>query len=280
MSEMETADVVWRFSGVIDVAIMARGGKIVSLVGPDGHEWLAQPAGPIPRRPVPVFTDAEMCGWDECAPTIETCVVDGVTYPDHGELWSLEWAVCETTADSCLLAFERPRGDYRLERRASVTGTTLRLDYAVTAASRPLPWLWVAHPQFAVSPEARVDWPGIGAPFADTDRDGAPLVPWDDALARIGTLPQGGSRKFYVDPRTPVSSATLHDDGRTLRMEWTAALRYLGFWFERSRFARTDIIAIEPASGYYDALTRALALERVPVLAPGETLTWTVTMTL
>jgi len=277
MTQDESAPVVWRAEGTdIGVAIMARGGKIASLTGPDGHEWLAQAAGPIPVDPTPVFTDAEMCGWDECAPTITPCRQDGIDYPDHGELWANPWELVESDATSCALAFTSPRGDYRLERRASVTGSTLAITYCVTALGRPIYWFWTSHPQFAVGEGAFITWAGQGAPIADTDQAGAPLKPWDPDFARIGTLPQHGSRKFYLNPAEFVASAQIHDDGRVLQMSWNKGLPYLGFWMERSRFARTDIIALEPSVAYYDDLSLAVGLGTAPLLPPGRPYFWDV----
>ena len=275
------AEAVWRSHGTdVGVAIMLRGGKITSLTGPDGHEWLAQPEGAVPCDPPHVFTEAEMCGWDECAPTIDPCVLGDVSFGDHGDLWARQWELLDGTATACRLAVLGPRGDYRLERAATVLDRTLRLDYTVTALGGPVPWLWAAHPQFAVGPDASVDWPGRGRPVADVEAEGAPLVPWNESWSSIGTLTRGGSRKFYVDPATSVRSADLHDDGRTLHMAWAGDLPYLGFWFDRARFARTDVIAIEPTSGYYDNLERAVRNGRVTVVAPGRHCEWSLTVTL
>ncbi|MDQ1552751.1 MAG: hypothetical protein QOD50_2173, partial [Actinomycetota bacterium] len=70
-----------------------RGGKIISLRGPDGREWLAQPADPsrAPDRGDAVYTLSDPASWDECAPSIDACEVGGRAVPDHGDLWTAEW---------------------------------------------------------------------------------------------------------------------------------------------------------------------------------------------
>lgn len=71
------------------------GAKIVSIVyKPTGKEWLLDSGNRLLQQPEygSTFVDWDMSGWDECFPTIESCMIGidrKIQLPDHGELWSL-----------------------------------------------------------------------------------------------------------------------------------------------------------------------------------------------
>ena len=72
-----------------------RGGKITSLRGAGGREWLAQ-TELLDRSPSGLdFVAAAMSGWDECAPSIDPGELDGVRFSDHGDLWDRSWTVLD-----------------------------------------------------------------------------------------------------------------------------------------------------------------------------------------
>lgn len=250
----------------------ARGAKITSLVDGRGVQWLAQGTGvQVPAGAA--FTDAEMAGWDECAPSIVACELEGRVIPDHGDLWD---SVFDATGSTV-----RRRGDgYLFERTIEPTETGLRFRYEATATDGALPFLWAAHPQFVAPPGTRIALPPQAARVVDvTDgdvvTDGTPTLRWDGELATIDTVEDGGSRKLYVDPATPVFEASLvRPDGATLSMHWSPESPYLGLWYDNRAWSREPVIALEPSTGYYDSLARALAMNRVAILDPGHPLRW------
>lgn len=254
--------------GLTAVVDPARGAKITSLVDADGVEWLAQaePGAPVGAA----FTDAEMAGWDECAPSIVACTVDGAPVPDHGDLWNVPF---EELPDGTLRAHGASL-DYRFERRIEPTSDGLRLHYSALALSRPIPFLWAAHPQFLAPHGTRVVVPGVVV-VEDVMVHPRASMPWSDELSTIDTVREGGCRKVYVLPERAVASADLlRGDGRTLRMSWSAAAPYLGIWFDHGAYSREPVIALEPCTGYYDSLETALALARVAYLEVGTPLEW------
>lgn len=87
-----------------------RGGKITSLRDRRGKEWLL--TGTLaPARTGGAFVDAEMFGWDECAPTVDATTLPAtgttrngtpdntpsstppVALSDHGDLWDQAWEI-------------------------------------------------------------------------------------------------------------------------------------------------------------------------------------------
>lgn len=262
--------------GLDAVVLPTRGAKIISLRDARGVEWLAQPDRPIgaPARPGDDFLSAEMAGWDECAPTIVACEVDGIPLADHGELWTMDF----TGAGATVSAHDPTLGyDFRRTIRPVVGG--LVFDYEVTGGSRSFPFLWAAHPQFRAPAGTRIELPTSVTTVIDVMDDGLPELPWSDQLASIDTIPDGGYRKLYPHPEHGVSSARLvHPDGAALEMEWTSACPYVGLWFDKFAFRSEAVIAIEPSTAYFDSLTTAVALGRASGVESAGSLAWTVTV--
>jgi len=288
------------------VTVPGMGAKLVSLVHkPAAHEWLLGPAD-RPFRPVPYgasFVDQDMSGWDEMFPTIEACPYPGegpyagAALPDHGEVWALPWDVTDAADGRLTLRVEGRALPYRLTRTLSLPDArTLRLDYAATnTGDAPLAALWAAHPQFAVTPATEVRlpdavadvisvgalpaWAPVGMRLAwpvASDPDGQPFP-----LDRVTSAALRRSRKVYLLPEQGVSWAALVEPGagHWLRLEWDPAqVPYLGIWADEGHYNPALTIALEPSTGFYDSLARAWEAGRVPVLSPGDTLTWGLTV--
>jgi hypothetical protein len=253
----------------------ARGGKIRSLRGPDGREWLAQPANPLraPDRGDAVFSLSELAGWDECAPSIDACEVGDRAVPDHGDLWTVEWAVESSTPDSLELSVTGRSLGYRLQRRTTATSTGVRFDY-LASAEIATPFLWAAHPQFVSPPGSVLELPEFVTDVVDVIDPGQPVLTWSIDLATVDSLPAGGCRKLYVDSAVRADRATLrHPDGTSLTMTWQNC-PYLGLWFDNGAYSREPIVAIEPSLGYRDSLSWAVEHGDAPILAPGRDLRW------
>lgn len=263
----------WSSGGTSVTMVPARGGKIVSLIDPSGREWLAQGDGRPPERPGVPFESAEMCGWDECVPTIEPSITaSGRAAPDHGDAWSRGWQ--ERGRDR--FAVGLPSVDARLERGIAIDPRgEVTLDYRVSAGVTPATVLWAAHPLFRTEPSDRVV---IDAP--DPLWDVSASVPRRmteaaDAALNAAREP-GATAKFYTDVAARPRWARIdRSDGVGLKLSWSgAAIRTLGVWIDRGRFATEDVVAFEPATGWYDSLERAHRGDTVLRLQPGESAEW------
>lgn len=247
-----------------------RGAKIVSLLDGNGHEWLLPPREPASPLPVgTAFTDAEMGGWDECAPSIVACPApDGRRVSDHGDLWDVEW-----TGDGATLTAHGRALDYEFSRSIELADAGLRFTYTVLA-HEDTPFLWAAHPQFSAPAGSRV--------LLDTASvvdvlDGAETrSDWPAELSEMDSVPAGGCRKVYVEPAAHVDHAVLDVPGRgRLTVSWDAGvLPYLGVWFDNGAYAREPVVALEPSTGYYDSLAVAARNERVLRLRAGQPVQW------
>ncbi|WP_062210989.1 hypothetical protein [Demequina oxidasica] len=267
MTELATE----RFTVVVD---LERGAKITSLLDHTGREWLAQAAPGASRRAGAAFTDAEMAGWDECAPTIDASVVDGVSMPDHGDLWDQAF-----TGDAAHSAITRAELGFTFERSITEVREGIRLHYRVTALRERIPFLWAAHPQFSAPAGTRVL---VAAQrIVDVIDPEEPMTPINDSQLQIDTVDPGKFRKWYADPHEPVTVASLiRADGGVLDMEWSSNCPYVGVWFDNCAFSREPVIAIEPSNGFRDSLALAIQRDRVTYVEPGEPLEWWVELRL
>ncbi len=273
-------------TGLTMIIVPGRGGKIVSLVDDQGTEWLLGPPDqlPAPAQPGARFIEADLCGWDECAPTIDACrLTDGTELPDHGELWTTAWSTpagAATVERGGALEVTGTALPYTLRRDVVATDTGLELRYRVSTDGRPVPFLWAAHPQFLAPPGTMIELPAAIDRVIDVYAEPGAEHRWDTGLASIDTVPEGTGRKVYLPPTEPVGSAALRrPDGRTLRLSWDPAIApYLGLWYDRRGFARAEVIAIEPSTGYYDSLAEAVSRDRVSTVAPDRPLEWTLAL--
>lgn len=233
-------------AGTIAV-VPARGAKITSLTDVDGTEWLA-PCRTVMGDPA-VFVDAEMGGWDECAPTLTATVLpDGRRLGDHGDVWSEPWQVDPVgePVEALVCTVLVDRLGFLLQRTMVATDTGFRFSYRaeLLAEAAPLPFLWVAHPQF-LAPD-RIELPGLPSvrqvhpePTSEPER-------WDAAAFVRAT----GARKLWVWPDEVPSSVTLVRGGSRLTMSWGGdPLRGLALWVDPAEFGPSSVVAVEPATG-------------------------------
>jgi galactose mutarotase-like enzyme len=269
------------------VVLPRRGAKIASLRHrPSGREWLAQPAGDVSDPPAygSAFTGTEMFGWDEMLPTITGSSYPdgeyrGTLLPDHGEVWALPW---ETTAagDTLVCSTAGRALPYRVTRTMRVEAAHLWLEYELSATGTASLWfLWAAHPQFAVDGRgSRIILPAeVRQLLAVWPNIDPARVRWPSAdLETTLGLPSGAGRKLYTLPDAKVGTAGLIDaDGAWLRLAWDPALvPYLGIWLDNGAYARHPVIALEPATGFYDDLARAVSNQRVAQVHPQRPLRW------
>lgn len=240
-----------------------RGAKIVSLLDDAGNEWLAQPAGwRPPARPGAAFVASDMCGWDECAPTIVACQPSGwPAVPDHGDLWDVAWV-----GDGAVLRGHSRSLDVDLIRSIRPCASGLRIEYEARPAVTGTPFLWAAHPQFAAPPGSRIS---IDVDeVIDVVHEPGRRRRWTENLRGIDAIAPGQCAKYYAPPERPIGRADLTVPGQgTLSVTWTAPVApYVGLWFDHGAYAREPVIAIEPATGYFDSLAEAMRADRILLL--------------
>ncbi|MDG0812364.1 aldose epimerase family protein [Cohnella rhizosphaerae] len=269
------------------------GAKIVSLVyKPTGKEWLVQADLKELGQPAygSSFVDADMSGWDECFPTISPAAAAGEggrSLPDHGEVWALSWdaSVSEKHVDCAVRGVAMP---YGLSRRLAFSAAdTVRMDYrAENLGDAPLPFLWVPHPQFAVSEPTRIvlppSMPEMLCVYGGSSRQEGATYAWT-AEADVDEKPTGDGRKFYAPGRAADGWCGLScgRSGNWLRMVFDPQrIPYVGVWIDEGLFNVQNAVALEPSIGFYDCLDRARANGTAQTIAPGQACEWSLSVRL
>ena len=165
-------------------------------------------------------------------------------------------------------------------------GARLQLEYELSATSTtPLWLLWAAHPQFAAGGRrTRIVLPAGVRQLLDVwPRTEPRHVPWPGPdVESTNGLSSGTGRKLYALPDARIRSAGLVDeDGTWLRLDWDPDLvPYCGLWLDNGAYARHPVIALEPATGYYDDLALAVRNQRAPQIHPGKPQRWSLFVSL
>jgi len=290
------------------VAIPTIGMKLSNLRRLRGREWLwrsDQIPLALPRPGASYVETADSGGWDECFPTVGPSPLPGAPpgtppLPDHGELWSAEWAssvfdhaegtTLESTARGSRLPYEFHRGVTVL-RDAPVVRLRYRLRHTGGAA---FPWIWSSHPLFNVQPGTAVELPGVRQMKLDQVHGRDDLSP-DDVVSWPGaiggdperfTLPSGGgwAVKLFGDVGAGGTMA-LVDPRQGERIELAVRrdeVPQVGLWINCEGWAPAGRrpyynVALEPCIGAPDRLADAVeSWGTAQTLSPGEERAWSV----
>ncbi len=277
-----------------------RGAKIAGLWHRASRtELLWQPAAlpadsRIPKDPPVAFDASQAWGWDEMFPAIgaETYEDPGGTrmiVADHGEVWTLPWQVMETAGRHRItLEVSGDAFPYRLTRTTTLREATVRNEYRLkNGGNAVLPWMWAAHPLFALGMHNRLVAPA-GWDRVRNAYD-SPAMPGYDRLYRypgrrpeLDVLPDPGSgvamKYFFERPNTDATAAlTLLNPetglGISVRAD-PAVAPWFGVWCNAGGLFGHRNLAIEPASAPMDTLSAAARLGRLPRLPPGGSVSW------
>lgn len=278
------------------VLIPQLGAKIVSLCyKPTGKEWLLD-AGERELKQANglSFGQLDMSGWDECFPTIDTCsielegAVNSMSLPDHGEVWAQSWEAAVVSDSVVTCSVKGIALPYELSRTiAFADADTLRMDYrVVNLGDQPLPFLWVPHPQFAVTEPTRIELPlsedeAICVSGGLHHRTGE-HYPWEE-LSLIDAACNGDGHKYYAPDKWQEGWCGLFapDSGNWLRMYVDPQqVPYFGVWIDEGMYNDRNVITLEPSIGYYDSLARAVANGSARYIASGETFEWSMDLRL
>ncbi len=265
------------------------GGKIWSIVyKPRDREllWHHPELEPRQSQPGDSFDDAFAGGWDELFPNDAPVTIDGVVYPDHGELWTANctWELLRSSASERRL---------KLTARGTTTGATIERqltlrdnEAAFTIAyevhsERVLQAHWKMHPAFRLGPHARVEIPAqrvlldpeFAGDLAEFDSNWPFVRGTNGEPIDLRELPHPETRAtrfFYATELTEGWAAlTDLDEDLSIRLDFDSAVfptvtlfGSYGGW----RNLHTTIL--EPCTGYPYQLDRAIATGRATVITP------------
>ncbi len=276
------------------------GGKIWSIVSKaHDREMLWHHPRLTPRRaPYGTTYDNWFCGgWDEVFPNDFPVDIDGESYPDHGELWSLpaRWDVVESSVDSVSISLEH-RGIALPTRFRKVLTLrrdepNLRLAYQIANEGAALLDVhWKSHPALPVAPGARlhlsvrrvIDDQDFGERFAQRE------FPWPMAPRSDGSLvdlqvlpdPDSGVSQFYYGVELASGHAAISYPaagvgfGLTFDPDVLTSVWVFGTY---GGWRGLNMVILEPCTGYLANLEQAIANRSVLTLAPNSVVTTALT---
>jgi hypothetical protein len=245
------------------------------------------------------YDDVWSGGWDELFPNDEAGTLQGEYLPDHGELWTGNWA-CEPFEDTdsvgVRLKFATPISSFLVERtiRLRPQSANFEIHYRFTNQnSEPYPFLWKLHPAFAVSANHRIDFPAMTAvlePGFPGSLGGAPAsFPWPHAVVGENTtdlrnVPDVSSKALHFFYGTEMAAGWCAITNKATGL--ASALRYdpeifSSCWLFASHggWRNLNVAVLEPATGYPFQIQSMIDAGRARWLGPGESLETSVLFT-
>jgi hypothetical protein len=269
----------------------ALGGRIVSLADrAAGREWLDGWSPASERRlrhpsDPSDFATGPGAGIDECLPTVLPCSVGRRKLPDHGELWNRP-PECHADSGGISCRWSLACLPLDFERRLTLRGNRMTLDYRLTNRDRrPTPFLWAWHPLFSWKPGDRIRFPR--AVTSCLHPGGTGRVPWPHPAPGVdlsrADFPEGATpaAKVFAGPLARGHAEIRSQRGESLALDWPAALfPYAGIWITRGFWKGLHHWAIEPTNAPVDRLSDIRVPTHPALLAPGETRSWKLSVTL
>jgi hypothetical protein len=295
----------WSYRGLDAVVLENRLLRIVILPQAGGKIWQItykpldknllwnNPRIAPARLPMNSRYDDVWCGgWDELFPNDEVAIIDGESYPDHGELWTGQWkAEPFSQADQAgvRLRFITPISSIEIEKTIRLRSGEARIEFDhrfTNWGQTDFPFLWKLHPAMAVSPENRIDFPPMkvrlepafpGTLVGTCGSGDWPIIKTTAAEVDLRCVTPEHARQLYFFYGTEMK-------GNWCALTDTAAGLSCGLQFDSAIFPccwlfatyggwrNYNVAVLEPCTGYplnFDAMKSA---QRHRTLAPGESL--------
>jgi Domain of unknown function (DUF4432) len=273
-------------SDEIEVTVLAeKGGDIYSLIDrASGVDVLFKAPWPMraPGAVASVTSSMEKWielypgGWQTLLPNGGTeCVIDGVTWPYHGEAAVIPWHVVTATTSRVELETSLITVPLSLRRVVEVEGAVVRVYETLTNESPvDIEVMWSHHPAFGAPliGEGALIWTGAGTVVADEEIPGSLLEAGREDIWPLATTRSGEQVDLSVVPpaderRSVLAYLTNFSSGYYAiynpRIDLGVGLRWprdifpsAWFWqeFHEGRgwpwFERAYVMAIEPATTY------------------------------
>jgi len=274
------------------------GGKISSLIDKaDQFELLFNYPSEIPSQEAQYdipYVNSWHAGWDECIPAVAPSryvgfPYDGIAVPDHGEIWGLP-TMAVPTKNGITTVWHGLRFGYRLARKLYLDGASVISEYTlVNLAPFEFRFVWSQHVLFALTREVHLELdgspPGVlrqhATGLADTTFSWPVLGDLD--LSHPSALPS--ARTWRIFTAEPIKSGAIlryPARSRSLRIEYSsldAVPAFWSIWLNTGGWAGHRHFGVQPTTGRFDHLDRAIADHSAATVRPLGKLTWMVKWT-
>jgi hypothetical protein len=255
------------------------GGKVSSIVDKADHfDLLFSYPMELPESPAydVSYVDHWYCGWDECFPAVGASVYQQHPYPqiavpDHGELWGIPTTTAVPTLDGITTVWHGLRFGYRLTRKLYLQQATVIAEYTLMNLSPfEFRFVWAQHALMSLASPVEFDSAGVKGFRLSHDAEGTvidrefewPAMPGGEDLGRpLGLPTRQGWKSFGVQPIRSRWEIRYPERKRSVRVEYGSAdglEAYWGVWIGTGGWGGHSHFAIEPTTGRYDQLERAI----------------------
>ena len=210
-------------------------------------------------------------GWDEVFPNDFPVTIGGESYPDHGEVWAL-------TADWQIILHSQDEIAIRLTSRGVAIPTTfvktvslgrdstdLIVDYEIANdGANPLDVHWKMHPALPVRPGAQLHVPADNVVIDEDFGE-------DEVLGQSLPTPDFGTSYFQygTELRSGSCAVTYPDESLGFRLSFDPTILTSVWVFATfGGWRGLNTIILEPCTGHFASLERAIAERAVLTLAP------------
>jgi len=238
------------------------------------------------------YDDVWSGGWDELFPNDEVAVIEGESYPDHGELWTGEWrsdSWSNVDEVGVRLKYFTPISSIEVEKtiRLGRDRSELEFHHRFTNRGRTaFPFLWKLHPAMAVTPEHRIDFPPMqvllepafpGTLAGASDYGEWPLIKRDNYNLDLRCVTPEEARQLYFFYGTQMKgnwcALTNTATGLACRLQFDSKVFQCCWLFATyGGWRNYNVAVLEPCTGYPLNFEAMKAAGRHRTLAPGETL--------
>jgi len=250
----------------------------------DGYDLLTTKPSSF-RPPATDYGEYEnrpVYGYDDCFPSVETCVYPDGDWPipDHGELCWLAWEVSEKS-DGLAFTVGSKGLPVRFKRELSFSDTGITWTFEVSNESgHTLPFQHVMHPLMPLNEVVGVEMPPFESVYDDIGRQ--PLDLKDPAALEKFLLsrPPGTANMLFLRDVQSGKMAWRYRNG--LRLEATFPQKEfpaVGIWWNNSAYPdedgrRRNECAFEPVPGNNSRLSDAYGEGRCLSLGPKQHYAW------
>jgi hypothetical protein len=254
------------------------GGKVSSVVDKaDGYDLMFTYPAELPTGPqydMP-YGKGWYAGWDECFPGVAPGryvghPYDGIMVPDHGELWGVP-TVSVPAKNGVTTVWHGLRFGYRLTRKLSIEGPTLTAEYTlINLAPLEFRFVWAQHALLAMTAavELSIDQNQFRLSHDAKGTDIQRPFEWGSGPAEVGRMDRPGALRvgsgwkvFGMQPIASPAVVRYPGRGRGLSVAYgsdDALPAYWGIWINTGGWAGHHHFAVEPTTGRFDQLDRAI----------------------
>jgi galactose mutarotase-like enzyme len=295
----------WRYRGLDAVLLENRLLRIIILPQAGGKIWqitykpqdadllwnnprIAPAKLPLSSR----YDDVWSGGWDELFPNDEASVIEGESYPDHGELWTGNWTAepfSQPGVAGARLKFITPISSVEVEKIIRLRDDSARIEFEHRFTNRgktAFPFLWKLHPAMAVSAQHRIDFPEMKIqlePAFPGTLAGAPeFAQWPMIKTPSGTvdlrhIPPENARQLYFfygsEMRGNWCALTNSGTGLACALQFdTEVFPCCWLFATYGGWRNYNVAVLEPCTGYPINFEAMKAAGRHRTLEAGESL--------